>query len=74
MRDQNLRAEKSPQEQNREPKSLPEEWAEAAGERVSFFSEFESRLDSIRKRNPARHQEVGGMNTVLLGMKAMGEP
>ncbi len=68
----------APLEEKQEPGSLPEEWAEAAKERAAFFREFETRLDDIRKKNPARlsseeRQEVEGMNTVLLGMRAMGE-
>jgi len=73
------RGQRAPLEEVREPGSLPEEWAEAAEERAAFFQEFEARLDGLRKRNPARlsseeRQEIEGMNTVLLGMKAMGEP
>lgn len=73
------RARRASREEERGPGSLPEEWAEASEERAAFFKEFEAKLDGLRKRNPARlsseeRQEIEGMNTVLLGMKAMGEP
>lgn len=73
------RARSALREAAQEPWSLPEEWAEVAPERAEFFREFEARLDNMRKRNPARltgqeRQEIEGMNTILLGMKAWGEP